>query len=229
VEIPAGPFIYGENRETIKLPRYYISRYPITNSQYQVFIDAGGYSDKRWWQALEKPGPSKPRWTQINRPRERVNWYESVAFTRWLTAQLGFTITLPTEQQWEKAARGSGGRIYPWGNKFRSGYANIDETYEKKGTYYFQETSPVGIYPQGESSYRINDMGGNVWEWCLNKYELTKQTDPDQSGDARVLRGGSWNDTPVFASASFRYGHLPDNRNDDIGFRVVCSSPYTEH
>ena len=111
VEIPAGPFIYGEdkNRQTIDLPRYYISRYPVTNSQFQAFIDAGGYSDERWWQDLKKPEPKEPNWNQANRPRETVNWYEALAFTRWLSAQLALKITLPTEQQWEKAARGPTG------------------------------------------------------------------------------------------------------------------------
>jgi hypothetical protein len=231
VEIPAGPFIYGEdkNRQTFDLPRYYISRYPVTNCHFKAFIDAGGYTDERWWHGLKKPEPREPNWTQPNRPREKVDWYEALAFTRWLSAELGFTNTLSTEQQWEKAARGSDGRVYPWGNEFRSGHANINETYEKKGPYYLQETTVVGLYPQGKSPYELTDMAGNVWEWCLNKYDKPEEMNPDQSGDLRVLRGGSWSNDPGNARASVRRGDNPGRRYHDLGFRVVCSSPYTDH
>jgi formylglycine-generating enzyme required for sulfatase activity len=116
VEIPAGPFLYGEgeSQQEIHLERFQIGRYPITNSQYQCFIDAGGYEEKRWWQGLERPEPKQSTWNQPNRPRTNVNWYEAVAFTRWLSVQLDQSIRLPAEQEWEKAARGMDGREYPW-------------------------------------------------------------------------------------------------------------------
>ncbi|MGR9108232.1 MAG: formylglycine-generating enzyme family protein, partial [Gammaproteobacteria bacterium] len=111
VEIPAGPFLYGEgsSKRTIELPTFWIAKYPITNCQYQTFIDAGGYEEARWWKDLVKPKPEASRWPQANRPKTNVDWYEAVAFCRWLSAMLELkedTIRLPTEQEWEKAARG---------------------------------------------------------------------------------------------------------------------------
>ncbi|MFZ4701927.1 MAG: formylglycine-generating enzyme family protein, partial [Candidatus Methylumidiphilus sp.] len=223
VEIPAGPFIYGEDKsqQTLDLPKFKISRYPVTNSQFQAFIDAGGYQDERWWQDLIKPEPKKPQFKQANRPRETVDWSEAVAFTRWLSEQRGVNITLPTEQQWEKAARGRDGRVYPWGNEFRSGIANHDETVDKSGSYNLQETSAVGIYPQGESPYQVADMAGNVWEWCLNDYDQPDQIDVIQSANYRVLRGGSWGYGQGHLRSAYRFWGSPDDRYYDIGFRLA--------
>lgn len=229
VEIPAGPFIYGDaaTKQTLTLERFFISRYPITNSQYQTFVDAGGYQDDRWWQDLIKPKPEKPSWKQANRPRENVNWYEALAFTRWLSAQLGIQVSLPTEQQWEKAARGTDGREYTWGNDFKSGYANIDDP--AAGEDNLQQTTAVGVFPQSQSPYQVMDMTGNIWEWCLNKLDRPEQTAPDQSDQARVARGGSWHNSPEKARAHVRYQHGPINRQyASLGFRVVCSSPFAE-
>lgn len=233
VEIAAGPFIYGEEsaKQTLTLERFYISRYPVTNSQFQAFIDAGGYSDERWWQDLIKPEPQVPHWKQANRPRETVNWFEALAFTRWLSAQRGYPITLPTEQQWEKAARGTDGRVYPWGDEYRSGFANVNETFQKTGPYYLNETSAAGIYPQGKSPYHCVDMAGNVWEWCVNKQHHPDLHPglimPEHSNEWCALRGGSWNGRPGFACASLRNWGGPDYRGLFFGFRVVCLSPYT--
>lgn len=88
VEIPGGDFIY-QNGETRTLPRFWIARYPVTNAQYQTFIDDGGYDEPHWWTDLRRPEPQAPRWSQPNRPRTDVDWYECVAFTRWLNARLG--------------------------------------------------------------------------------------------------------------------------------------------
>ncbi|NOQ63764.1 MAG: SUMF1/EgtB/PvdO family nonheme iron enzyme [Methyloprofundus sp.] len=225
VEIPAAKFIYGEkeSQQTLHLEKFYISRYPITNSQYQSFMDAGGYQDKRYWQGLIKPEPKEPRWSHSNRPRETVNWYEAVAFSRWLTEQLGLAIRLPTEQQWEKAARGTAGLEYPWGELYQSGYAN---TNEEQG---LQATTAVGVFQQGASPYGVLDMAGNVWEWCLNKYESPEMIDSDNSGDSRVLRGGSWLLNSMSSRCALRLRLTPDLRRYSIGFRVVCLSPFTEH
>jgi formylglycine-generating enzyme required for sulfatase activity len=99
VEIPGGPFRYQQG-ETRELPSFWIGRYPVTNAQYRTFIDDGGYYEPLWWRDLECPKPEAPRWPQPNRPRTNVDWYEGVAFTRWLTARLGLpegSIRLPTE------------------------------------------------------------------------------------------------------------------------------------
>jgi len=223
VEIPAGPFIYQEG-ETVELPAFSISRYPITNAQYQTFIDAGGYDEDRWWKDLVKPKPEASHWPQPNRPRTDVDWYEAVAFTRWLSAQLGQEIRLPTEQQWEKAARGTEGLEYPWGNEYRSGYANVNETVTNAGPWYLEQTTAAGLYPQGQSHFGVLDMAGNVWEWCLNRYEHPEVITADSSGDNRVVRGGSWVNNPKDIRTSSRYRGDPDFRYSRRGFRVVLLS-----
>ena len=228
IEIPAGSFIYGKDLiapKTLTLQRYYISKYPITNSQFQTFIDAGGYQDERWWLDLTIPEPAKPRWTQTNRPRESINWYEAVAYTRWLSVQLSYEITLPTEQQWEKAARGSDGRQYPWGNEFKSGDANV---YDESSDENLQQTTAVGLFPHRSSPYEVMDMAGNVWEWCLNKFDNPESIAIDRSNQPRALRGGYWNLNPLSARTSERRGREPDLRDYDAGFRVVRSSPFAE-
>ncbi len=123
VDIPGGEFLYGENKESRHLGAFRIARYPITNAQYQAFIDAGGYREDRWWQGLAEriESPRDPSWTEPNRPRETASWYEAVAFCRWLSAQQGAPVRLPTEGQWERAARGTEGREYPWGDGYRPG------------------------------------------------------------------------------------------------------------
>ncbi len=230
VKIPTGPFIYGEGNQqtTINLDDFWIAKYPITNQQYQTFIDDGGYQDPRWWRDLKKPEPQAPRWPQANRPRTNVYWYEANAFTRWLSAVLGLeenAIRLPTEQEWEKAARGTSGLSYPWGNEYQSGFANIDETERKAGPWYLQQTTAVGLYPHGRSPNEVEDLSGTVWEWCLNKYDKPEVTEADISGDFRVLRGGSWFFSLVNARAVIRNRLVPVNRYDYGGFRVLSSVP----
>ncbi|MGH8582355.1 MAG: formylglycine-generating enzyme family protein [Gammaproteobacteria bacterium] len=227
VEIGAGPSIYQDGH-TRELPAFWISRYPITNDQFQTFIDDGGYGEDRWWRDLKQPQSEPSRWLQGNRPRTGVDWYEAVAFTRWLSARWNVpegAIRLPTEVEWEKAARGVEGLVYPWGNEYRSGFANIDETVRKDGPWYLEETTAVGLYPHGRSPYGVEDLAGTVWEWCLNKYEQPDVVGTDTSGDSRVLRGGSWGDLSVRARAGGRFGFHPYGRNYFAGFRVVSSVP----
>ena len=159
VEIPAGPFRYQDGKKQ-KLPAFAIARYPVTHCQFQAFIEASdGYQNSVWWQGLaEQPeAPTEARWDYANHPREMVNWYEAVAFCRWLSHLLGYEVRLPTEQEWEKAARGTDGRDCPWGNGYRSGYANIYEMWGDAGEYHLEQTTAVGIYPQGASPYEVLD------------------------------------------------------------------------
>jgi len=223
VEVPAGAFLYGYNKERRESDAFRIGRCPITNSQYQAFIAAGGYREVRWWAGLEKSSEN-PRWTQPNRPRERVSWYEAMAYCAWLGDALGLEIRLPTEWEWERAARWTDGRQYPWGNGYRAGYANINEPYDKAGPYYLRQTTGAGIYPQGASREGVLDLAGNVWEWCLNEYQDPQRIQPGGTG-WRVLRGGSWGIGRAAAHTAYREGRGPGYRFDGLGFRLLCVSP----
>lgn len=218
VKISSGAFIYQDDPHP-PLPAFHIARYPVTHAQFQAFIDAGGYQNETWWQGLHEriDAPGVPSWNEPNAPRERVNWFEAVAFCRWLSAQLGFAVTLPSEQQWERAARGTQGLQYPWGNGFLQDLANCEWTIGR--------TSAPGIYPQGASPEGIMDMAGNVWEWCLNEYSAPENC--QLSGNsARVVRGGSWFNGPFNVRSSVRnFYPPPGNRLNYVGFRVLCSSP----
>ena len=227
VEIPGGAFIYQDD-ETRELPTFWLARYPVTNAQFQAFVDDGGYKERRWWQQLKRPKPDAPRWSQSNRPRTKIDWYEAVAFTRWFNARLGLaegSIRLPTELEWEKAARGERGLRYPWGNDFESGFANVDEKPAKQGDWYLEQTTAVGLYPHGRSPYGVEDLAGTVWEWCLNKYDDLDLVAADTSAAARALRGGSWLLNPDLARADNRSRYLPVDRNDLRGFRLCSSVP----
>ncbi|MEW8562731.1 MAG: SUMF1/EgtB/PvdO family nonheme iron enzyme, partial [Candidatus Thiodiazotropha sp.] len=227
VEIPAGSFIYGEQetQQTVELDTYYISRYPITNIQFQAFIDAGGYALEELWRDTIHQVPTDARWKVSNRPRERISWFEAVAFCRWLSGTYGKQVRLPTEQEWEKAARGIDGGAYPWGDHYQIGAANINERFIDTGLYNLDQTTAVGLYPQGTSPYGVFDMAGNLFEWCINKYEEPAVIDVDASDDLRVLRGGSWYFDPEDARSADRNGDSPDDPDLVVGFRVLCSDP----
>jgi len=210
-----------------------IARYPITNAQYQAFIDAPDYDNPDWWQeGYLGPTPADPRWAQPNRPRVTVAWVEALAFCRWLTARYRAAgligadtlVRLPTEAEWENAAGGPDGRDYPWGTGYRVGYANVDERYDQTGPYKLDQTTAVGLYPQGVSPAGLLDCAGNVWEWCLNKYENPADMDT-KSDAARALRGGSWDNNPASARVVYRHRLNPTARNNTVGFRVVCACP----
>lgn len=228
VEITRGSFVYqdGEPRE---LPTYWMARYPVTNAQYHAFIDDDGYKNRRWWSDLKKPEPRLSQLTRSQRPRTDVDWYETVAFTRWLSARLELpegALRLPTELEWEKAARGKKGLIYPWGNAYKPGFANVDETHGKpKGRWYLKQTTAVGLYPHGRSPYGVEDLSGTVWEWCLNQYDDLAAIGPDNGSASRALRGGSWRDNPDRARTSSRLGLLPLKRDVFRGFRLLLSIP----
>ncbi len=248
VKIPAvdgqgrREFIYQQNERRTE-PDFWMARYPITYAQFQTFKDADdGWRNSRWWKGLAKNDQNEPGEQAFpfwNHPRENVSWYQAIAFCRWLTEQArqhpellpvearakkDWRISLPTEWQWEKAARGHDGRRYPWGgDTYQPGYANINETFENAGPHYLQSTSAVGIYPQGASPYGLLDLSGNVWEWCLNEYNNSANIQENGS-EVRVLRGGSWYHYHLNAAAVRRDWYSPSNRWRNLGFRVVWSA-----
>ena len=236
VPIPGGAFTYQKGEQgarDVTLPSFKIARYPVTWAQFQVFVDdPEGYAGGQWWAGLKRRSdvPDAARWPIANHPRENVDWDEAVAFGRWLTVRLraagllGDTedARLPTEEEWERAARGPEGREYPWGAAHRSGMANID----KIGLRSLGRTSAVGMYAAGATPAPegVHDMAGNVWEWCMNEFEIPEHIQPFGRA-ARVVRGGSWFSDHLDARASYRAWGRPDDRYYNFGFRLVISSP----
>lgn len=231
-EVPAGPFLYGDDKRKLELPTFWIAKYPITYSQFQAFVEAkDGITDERWWEGLAANADARklsdPSWKIAKHPREKVNWYQCMAFARWLSYRLGgayasnqlaeWVVRLPLETEWEKAARGTDGRKYPWGNGFDKSKCNTSESGLKK-------TTPVDQYPQGASPYGVFDMSGNVWEWFLNEYDNPDNIDISNS-NRRVLRGGSWSGNDYYARAARRYFSNPSDRDRYFGGRVVCVRP----
>lgn len=221
-KIPAGEFIYKFDRY-VELNTFYIARYPITITQFQAFVQDDGYENPAWWEGLawREPNASIPKWPIANYPAVRVSWYDACAYTRWLGAQLGTAVRLPNETEWEKAARGTTGSIYPWGENYEAGYANINEHISGISPTNLRQAVAVGVFPHAASTYGTQDMIGNVWEWCINLYDDPEVTDTHTEGQ-RVLRGGSWRSERLVAHTVRRRGELPNTRYDDIGFRVVC-------
>jgi len=222
-------------RATTQVPTFSISKYPITNSQYQVFVDAqDGYRSPAWWGysdeakiwRRENEHPKITAFEGDDLPRTNVTWYEAVAFCQWLTGRImpsqpgipvsltgNMFITLPTEQQWQRAAQGDDGREYPWGNQFDAACCNTTASSISKAT-------PVTQYPCGVSLFGVMDMAGNVWEWCLSEWG-TSEVSLKTSGE-RVLRGGSWGNAAHSATTGSRHRDFPNYGYDIYGFRVVC-------
>ncbi|MBI4670608.1 MAG: SUMF1/EgtB/PvdO family nonheme iron enzyme [Chloroflexi bacterium] len=233
--------------------KYYITRYPITNAQFDAFVEQkeNGYQKREFWTdagwqwrrdriANEKYGGV---YDLPNHPVVNVTWYEAAAFCKWVGSKLqvaGYkvqvwrdgkietcdvgpvTCRLPSEAQWEKAARTSDGRKYPWGKDITPEHANYDETG-------IGATSAVGCFPRGMNEYGVLDMSGNVWDWCATKWvenyqEYGTQEDNSLEGDAlRVLRGGSFNLDARFVRCAWRNWDNPDIRSLYRGFRVGLS------
>lgn len=222
VRIPGGEFLYGENKEPHRLETFHIARYPITNTQFQAFINDGGYDDDDLWAGLPewKRKPGKSAWRQPNRPCTFVNWYEAIAYCRWLGERLGYCVQLPTNYQWERAVRGVDGRKYPWGDETGNGLANVDEISDSSGFNNLQQPSTVGLYYRGASPEGVLDLSGNIGEW--GQYENKVPGNVKTLDKIRcVVRGGSWRGSLANAHASIRLVFFPYKRFGTIGFRVV--------
>ncbi|GEM_PF-3638573 len=229
-DVPAGEFLYGYNNETHTLPTYKIAKYPVTYNQFQVFVDAkDGYRDNRWWSGFGKGKLDQPPTQNIktnNHPRTNIRWYDAIAFCRWLSNCLGgdfeldnlddWLVCLPTDYEWEKAARGTKGLIYPYGNEFDKRMSNTKESR-------IGRTTSVTQYPQGQSPYGAVDMSGNVWEWCLNNYRNPTINNGFDDNRVKVLRSGSFKHNNFDARASFRGDDLPHFGSRFYGMRLVLS------
>ncbi|MDZ7858720.1 formylglycine-generating enzyme family protein [Sphaerotilus sp.] len=201
----------------VRIGDFEIGRYLVTNRQWQAFIDDGGYGDGRWWVGLaERMTPQSARWSEPTAPRETVSWYEAMAYCRWLSVKLGAVVMLPTEAQWEWAACGGSGREFAWGNEWNLDLVNAERCIGR--------TTVVGLYPNGATPESVQDMTGNVWEWCLNEYDNPQNSDPTGSA-RRVVRGGVWDYPSVNCRASYRSGRAPVNRSNLLGLRLVRASP----
>ena len=160
------------------------------------------------------------KWNGANQPVVGVSWYEAMAYVTWLAAETKLAIRLPTEAEWEKAARGTEYRIYPWGSD-----TPTDRLLNFNGN--VGKTVGVGSYPDGASPYGALDMAGNVWEWTATKWVANYENyanvvDNEQEGNAlRTLRGGSWYDDSLGVRSANRVRGSPNSRINNIGFRLV--------
>ena len=197
VEIPDGEFVYGMQKQQ-SLPGFRIDRTEVTVAAYRECVAAGGCSEPS---SEEK----HCNWSAADRERYPVNcvdWYQARSYCDWRGARL------PSEHEWEKAARGTDGRRYPWGRDWNARLANTSG--KKDG---FSQTSPVGSFPDGRSPYGALDMVGNVWEWTADRYAGAMKQ--------RVLRGGSWKQRSWQVRTFSRNWSTPTNRSDRIGFRCA--------
>ena len=233
VHIPAGEFLRGSQKRNkralasekpqrrIYLEEYWIGKYPVTNAQYAVFVEATGRRPPEHWEGGRPPAGKE------NHPVVNVRWWGALAYCRWLTEVTGKPYRPPTEAQWEKAARGTNRRVYPWGNRWDSQKCNTREG--RKG-----DTTPVGAYsPAGDSPYGCADMAGNVLEWVADWYgeDYYARSSASQnpygpaSGAVKVLRGGSWSADRRGARCACRlYGNRKATR-PEVGFRCALSAP----
>ena len=161
------------------------------------------------------------KWNAPNFPVVGISWYEAEAYANWLSERTGHQYRLPTEAEWEKAARGTKGFKYPWGEQFDK---NLCNSFEAR----LHRTSPVGIFPKGKSPYGCFDMAGNVWEWCSDRYNKkysANSSDKNPKGPSdcadRVLRGGCWSSNTRNCRSADHYRNDPRNRDGSLGFRIL--------
>lgn len=253
VKIPGGDFHIGSDplkdrshqpdelpAHSLHVTDYYMMRFPVTNAQYAQFVHASGHRPPLFWKEGRFP-------TEIHQhPVVGVSFHDAIAFCRWARTVTGLALRLPTEPEWEKAARGADGRLFPWGNDWRDGLCNTRES--KIGS-----TTPVERFsPQGDSPYGVADMAGNVQEWISSLFGaypydptdgrelLVYEMDPEsvlpkihetgctslvnsmEAGfDKSMIRGASWRESKHQARCAYRSWAAPMHRSDDTGFRCV--------
>ena len=197
VEIPAGEFLFGKDRHKWHLPRFFIDRFEVSNAQYHRFVSATGHPEPPYWS-----GAAEKRFAAHNLPVVGVKYEDAVAYTRWAGKRL------PTGLEWEKAARGTDGRTYPWGEALpHAGLAQFNEA-PKVGV-----PAKIGKSSRGRSPFGVSDMAGNVAEWVDEWFDTEKRY--------RVIRGGSWYDTSLYLRTYTREDRLPSDSGIAWGFRCV--------
>ena len=254
VRIPAGVFLMGSTDDDAKYPdekpqhkvtldEYLIGKYDVTNAQFAVFVKATGYKttaeregsglayDGRNWVNMKGADWQRPKGINSNlsgkdnHPVVLASWDDAVAFCAWVSQVSGRKVALPTEAQWEKAARGTDGRLYPWGNDTpNANLANFNRS--------VKDTTAVGKYsPAGDSPYGVADLAGNVWEWVSDWYDGNYYTNSPVSnpqgittGQYRVRRGSGWDKSSTSVRTTHRDSYNPYFRNDFLGFRVAVSA-----
>lgn len=217
----------------VYLDGYWVMKTEVTNAHFRAFVDGEGYTTQRYWSSegwnwRSDNSITQPRyWTKndfngAQQPVVGVSWYEAVAYANWLSEKTGLSLRLPTEAEWEKAARGTDGRIYPWGNEWSASLVNSGVSGDG-----YELTAPVGSYPAGASPYGAYDMAGNVWEWTQTQwsysYPYTSNDGREADGGigGRVLRGGSFIGSRNYVRCAYRFGDSPGDRGRHLGFRLL--------
>jgi formylglycine-generating enzyme required for sulfatase activity len=257
VLVEAGSFQMGSERfdryedeqpvHAVELGEYYVARYPVTNAQYAAFVQASDREPPQHWDgACVVPALR-------HHPVVHVSWYDAMAYATWLTECLhdyedlpseltarlrdeSWVVRLPTEAEWEKAARGHAAWEYPWASGLEDGQeVPLAEVFDPEHCNAWEtrirSTSAVGLFPGGASPYGLLDMSGNVWEWCrsvLGAYPYRvddgrERVERQEMADVRVVRGGSWADDQINVRCAYREFNSPDGRANTIGFRVVIA------
>ena len=242
IYIPAGEFTMGSDRSDDEKPihkvfldGYWIGKTELTVGQYMKFVN----ETKTHYPDWGEPGNVRDSETALvgnykqmgesltgdHYPIVGVSWTDAVAYCDWLSKKRGVKVALPSEAQWEKAARGIDGRKYPWGNGELTG--KLANTYMEDG---YKYTSPVGSFPDGSSPFGALDMSGNVWEWCedwygFDYYKNSPYKNPigPNSGACRVVRGGGWFRAGDGCRCAYRYRDGPSFRGNVVGFRLARS------
>jgi|GEM_PF-4222601 len=249
-------FLNETPEHTVFLAGFWISKTEITNTQYQAFMKADGYEQSSlWttagWEWRTQNSIIEPKcWGEmlVNHPTQPVvcvRWYEAVAFANWLALETGLYVHIPTEAQWEKAARGTDGRRWPWGDEEASGIrlnycdSNCEFDYRDMSVNDgYQYMAPVGSYPAGASPYGTLDMAGNALEWTNTQSGICFSDPPDflypyrsddgreslEGNGCRVVRGGGSTDLPIDARTTVRSYWSPRTSNYNFGYRVVIQS-----
>ena len=237
-DIPGGSFLMGAQKKDKRQPNYdpeaddespvhevsldgyRIARYPITVGQYEHFLNDEGYQCPRGWGSggfgeYTKPEDWEEQIEYPSRPVVSVSWWEAAAFCAWSGYRL------PTEAEWEFAARGTEGRKYPWGNEKPDA--------SRMNNYNVGHVTPVGIFPGDLTLEGVLDRGGNVREWCWDGYERyrgesVKNPRGADEASTRVYRGGSWYAVARSCRSAYRPRFTPGSRHDSLGFRLAFSS-----